>query len=199
MSDHSISSFKGETLLADAKGFTILCYVLFTCRKYVSKLNLAMEVSTSRLMALRLQSPEFPQTEWGKLSWLTLAKFSFQSVYLQSPAEFWCPRSRTIVWNSKAFPNRQIRRSSQSRRLQTVFITSWKGFPQKESEVISRLKTFKARISVDSFADGRVFRSQRSSDNHGKSYDGIQQKKDREHPRSQQKTAREVFQLRSRD
>ena len=28
MTDHSISSFKGETLLADAKGFTILCYVL---------------------------------------------------------------------------------------------------------------------------------------------------------------------------
>ena len=95
--------------------------------------------------------------------------------------------------NSKAFPNRQVCRSSQSRRLQTVFITSWKGFPQKESEVISRLKTFKARISVDSFADGRVFRSQRSSDDHGKSHDGIQQKKDREHLRSQQKTAREVF------
>ena len=70
---------------------------------------------------------------------------------------------------------------------------SWKGFPQKESKVISRFKTFKARISVDSFADGRVFRSQRSPDGHGKSHDEIQLKEDREHPRSQQKTARELF------
>ena len=70
---------------------------------------------------------------------------------------------------------------------------SWKGFPQKESKVISRLKTFKARISVDSFADSRVFRSQRSPDGHGKSHDEIQLKEAREHPRSQQKTARELF------
>ena len=70
---------------------------------------------------------------------------------------------------------------------------SWKGFPQKESKVISRFKTFKARISVDSFADSRVFRSQRSPDGHGKSHDEIQLKEDREHPRSQQKTARELF------
>ena len=97
------------------------------------------------------------------------------------------------MWNSKAFPNRQIRRSSQSRRVQTVCIMSWKGFPQKESKVISRFKTFKARISVDSFADSRVFRSQQSPDGHGKSHDEIQLKEDREHPRSQQKTARELF------
>ena len=97
------------------------------------------------------------------------------------------------MWNSKAFPNRQIRRSSHSRRSQTVCIMSWKGFPQKESKVISRFKAFKARISVDSFADSRVFRSQRSPDGHGKSHDEIQLKEDREHPRSQQKTARELF------